>query len=56
MSSNIIGSSPNKSVAPNEKVAASEEVKKGSGTLDDIEELVVTIDRNYRVITMFSPW
>ena len=38
---NIIGPYPNKSLAPSDKVAPSEEVEKGSGTLDDIEELVV---------------
>ena len=37
MSSNIICPSPNKSVAPSEKV------EKGSNTLDEIEEPVVTI-------------
>ena len=43
MSSNIICPFPNKSVSPNEKVAPSDEVEKISGTLDDIEEPVVTI-------------
>ena len=35
---NIIGPFPNKLVAPSEKVAPSDEVEKGSGILDDIEE------------------
>ena len=47
MSSNIIGPSQNISVAPSEKVAPSEEVEKGSGNLDNIEEPVVTICQKY---------
>ena len=41
--SNISAPYPKKSVAPSEKVALSEEVEKGSGPLDYIEEPVVTI-------------
>ena len=43
MSSDIINPSPNESLPPSEKVAPSEEVEKGSGTLDDIKEPVVKI-------------
>ena len=43
ISSSIIIPLPNKSVAPNVKVSPSEEVEKGSVTLDDIKEPVVTI-------------
>ena len=46
MSSNIIGPSPKKPVAPSEKVAPSKEAEKINGTLDDIEEPVVTIWQN----------
>ena len=45
MSSNIIDPSTEKSVAPVDNVAPSEEVKKGSVTLDDTEEPVVTINK-----------
>ena len=41
MSSNIIGPSPNKLVIPSEKIAPSEGVEKGSGTLDYTEEPVI---------------
>ena len=41
MSSNIIGPSPKRSVAPSDKV------DKASGELDDIEAPVVTICQNY---------
>ena len=53
MSSNIIGPLPKKSVAPSDKVAPGEkvapngEVEQWSGTLDDIEEPVVTIRQKY---------
>ena len=47
MSSKIIVPLPNKKVASRERVAPSEEVKKWSGTLYDIEEPVVTIRQNY---------
>ena len=47
MLSNNIGPYPNKSVSPSEKVAPNDEGEKVSGTLDDIEDPVVTFSQKY---------
>ena len=45
MSSNIISPSPKKKVAPSEKIIPSDEVERGTKTLNYTEETVVTICR-----------